>query len=78
MWRWICSDSNNCSSKIRRSAPAESEAKADTATSDVKPELNLIIASNQTSLENPYSYGMDKFKEVVEDKSGGKIQVTVT
>lgn len=40
-------------------------------------ELNLIIASNQTSAENPYSFGMDKFKEVVEEKSGGKIQVTV-
>lgn len=63
--------------KSDAAAPAETEAKADTATSDVKPELNLIIASNQTSLENPYSYGMDKFKEVVEDKSGGKIQVTV-
>ena len=25
-----------------------------------KAELNLIIASNQTSLDNPYSYGMDK------------------
>ena len=40
-------------------------------------ELNLIIASNQTSLDNPYSYGMDKFKEVLEDVSGGKISVTV-
>ena len=62
--------------KSDAAAPAESEAKADTATSDVKPELNLIIASNQTSLDNPYSYGMDKFKEVVEDVSGGKIAVT--
>ncbi len=53
-------------------APAATEA-----ASEVKPELNLIIASNQTSLENPYSYGMDKFKEVVEEKSGGKIAVTV-
>ena len=43
----------------------------------MKADLNLIIASNQTSLDNPYSYGMDKFKEVVEEKSGGKIQVTV-
>ncbi len=54
--------------------------KADTteaAKSDAAPELNLIIASNQTSLDNPYSYGMDKFKEVVEDVSGGKIAVTV-
>ena len=28
-------------------------------------------------VDNPYSYGMDKFKEVVEDVSGGKIAVTV-
>ncbi len=42
-----------------------------------KAELNLIIASNQTSLDNPYSYGMDKFKEVLEEVSGGKISVTV-
>ena len=42
-----------------------------------KAELNLIIASNQTSLDNPYSYGMDKFKEVLEEISGGKISVTV-
>lgn len=47
------------------------------AASDGKADLNLIIASNQTSQDNPYSYGMDKFKEVVEEKSGGKIQVTV-
>lgn len=40
-------------------------------------ELNLIIASNQTSADNPYSFGMDKFKEVIEEKSGGKISVTV-
>ena len=46
------------------------EEKTEAAKSDVTPELNLIIASNQTSLDNPYSYGMDKFKEVVEDVSG--------
>lgn len=40
-------------------------------------KLQLIIASNQTSPENPYSFGMDKFKEVVEDKSGGQIEVVV-
>ena len=59
---------------------AAGDAKEETteaAKSDVTPELNLIIASNQTSLDNPYSYGMDKFKEVVEDVSGGKIAVTV-
>ena len=41
------------------------------------PELSLIIASNQTDPTNPYSYGLDKFKEVAERVSGGKIQVTV-
>ncbi|MCI6888160.1 MAG: TRAP transporter substrate-binding protein [Lachnospiraceae bacterium] len=56
-------------------APAQTDAAA--PASSVTPELNLIIASNQTSLENPYSLGMDKFKEVVEDVSGGKIAVTV-
>ena len=53
------------------------EEKTEAAKSDVTPELNLIIASNQTSLDNPYSYGMDKFKEVVEDVSARKIAVTV-
>lgn len=57
-------------------AAAGGEATA-AASSDGKAELNLIIASNQTSLDNPYSYGMDKFKEVLEEKSGGKISVTV-
>lgn len=60
--------------KADGAAPAATEAAA---PSDVKPELNLIIASNQTSLDNPYSYGMDKFKEVAEEVSGGKIAVTV-
>ena len=42
-----------------------------------EPELNLIIASNATDLANPYSHGLDKFKEVAEKVSGGKIHVTV-
>ncbi|MDO5407934.1 MAG: TRAP transporter substrate-binding protein [Eubacteriales bacterium] len=59
--------------KADAAAPAATEA----AASDVKAELNLIIASNQTSLENPYSFGMDKFKEVLEEVSGGKATATV-
>lgn len=55
------------------SAPAAASASAGNGAA----ELNLIVASNQTSEENPYSYGLDKFKEVVEEKSGGKIFVTV-
>jgi tripartite ATP-independent transporter DctP family solute receptor len=42
-----------------------------------EPELTLIIASNATDLANPYSHGLDKFKEVAEEVSGGKIQVIV-
>ncbi len=38
--------------------------------------LNLIIAHNQTSLENPYAYGINAFKEKLEDISGGQITVT--
>lgn len=53
------------------------EKKADEtqAASDVTPDLTLIIASNQTSAENPYHFGLQKFKEVAEDVSGGKIAV---
>ena len=60
------------------SAGGSGSSAADKASSaDSGAKLNLIIASNQTSEENPYSLGMDKFKEVVEEKSGGKISVTV-
>lgn len=80
-----------CSGGGKTAAPAETaapttqaggaeagstEAAAD-KTSDVKPELELIVAHNQTSLENPYAFGIIKFKESVEELSGGKIQVTL-
>lgn len=56
---------------------AEAGAKTESAASGTKAELELIVAHNQTSLENPYAYGIIKFKEAVEEKSGGKIQVTL-
>ncbi len=59
------------------SAAASGESAAASGNSGAAPELSLIVASNQTSQDNPYSYGMDKFKEVIEDISGGKVQVTV-
>ena len=47
------------------SAPAaQPEAAADTGSANA--ELTLIIASNATDPTNPYSYGLDKFKEVAE------------
>ena len=56
-------------------APAEAEAEAPAEEAAVEPELSLIIASNQTSPENPYHFGLAKFKEVAEEVSGGKIEV---
>lgn len=37
--------------------------------------INMVIASNQTSADNPYHFGLQTFKEVVEELSGGSIQV---
>lgn len=53
------------------------EAPAETPGETTPPPINLVVAHNQTSTENPYQYGMLKFKEVVEDISGGNITVTV-
>lgn len=47
------------------------------ASSVSAADLNLIVAHNQTSLENPYAYGIIKFKETVEELSGGAIEVTL-
>ncbi|PHV70596.1 C4-dicarboxylate ABC transporter substrate-binding protein [Sporanaerobium hydrogeniformans] len=62
-------------------SPAASTPKAETEVAEgaaaVKPEINLIVAHNQTSLENPYAFGIKKFKEVAEEVSGGKISVTL-
>ncbi|MCD8222377.1 MAG: TRAP transporter substrate-binding protein [Clostridiales bacterium] len=75
-----CGSSSSSTTTATTAAAAAAEGgatEAAAAETTVTPELSLIVASNQTSLDNPYSYGMDKFKEVIEDISGGKIQVTV-
>lgn len=41
-----------------------------------KAVLELTIASNQTSADNPYHFGLETFKEVAEELSGGTIKVT--
>lgn len=43
----------------------------------VEPELNIILAHNQTSLDNPYSKAAIKFKEVLEEVSGGRATATL-
>lgn len=52
-------------------APENSEnmSQADSQT------IKMVIASNQTSADNPYHFGLQTFKEVVEELSGGMIQV---
>ena len=37
--------------------------------------VHMVIASNQVSEDNPYHYGLQTFKEVVEELSQGTIQV---
>ena len=57
-------------------APVEDEVAEEEEEEALEP-LHLVIAHNQTSTDNPYQYGMLKFKEVVEDLSGGNITVEV-
>ena len=54
-----------------------SDTGASGGTASSAPQLTLIIASNQTDPTNPFNYGLEKFKEVAEEVSGGKISVTV-
>ena len=65
-------------SQAATQAAAESKAEDNKGGADpAQVELNLIIASNQTSEENPYSIGMDAFKDALEEVSGGKATATV-
>ena len=75
---------SGCGAKPQKGPEASSAAGETTAESSAgdtgasnEAELKLIVAHNQTSLENPYAYGIIKFKEVVEEVSGGKISVTL-
>ena len=63
-----------CTAANTKSSTSAATSKSESAAA---PELKLIVAHNQTSLENPYAYGVIKFKEVIEKESGGKVQVTV-
>lgn len=58
-------------------AEAPAETPAETPAEATLEPVNLVVAHNQTSTENPYQYGLLKFKEVVEELSEGNITVTV-
>ncbi|GHV35596.1 C4-dicarboxylate ABC transporter [Synergistales bacterium] len=47
------------------------------ASAALAAPAKLVVAHNQTSQENPYQYGMLKFKEAVERLSGGEFSVDV-
>lgn len=61
-------------SKKRTIGSIPKEGAENTANKS-EAELVLTIASNQTSQDNPYHFGLQTFKEVVEELSGGSIQV---
>ncbi len=51
------------------------EENEDKTVEVTEPTLTLIIASNQTSPDNPYHFGLQTFKEVAEELSNGSISV---
>ena len=59
---------------------AQQQGSAGTQASDsaggAAPELTLIIASNSTDPTHMYSNGLDKFKEVAEEVSGGGVTLS--
>lgn len=60
----------------RRTIGSIADANSSGEENANKPVLQLTIASNQTSQDNPYHFGLETFKEVAEELSGGTIQVT--
>ncbi|MCM1322444.1 MAG: TRAP transporter substrate-binding protein [Bacteroides sp.] len=72
-----CSKSNTGTVVMRSSASGERSSVASSASTTGTVELNLNIAHNQVSLDNPYAYGIIAFKEKIEQVSGGRIKATL-
>lgn len=60
----------------RKTIGSISDADSDGQKAASGAEIKMVIASNQTSQDNPYHYGLETFKEVAEELSNGKIEVT--
>ncbi len=60
----------------RRTIGSITDANEANSDNSGKQVLELTIASNQTSKDNPYHFGLETFKEVAEELSGGTIKVT--
>lgn len=59
----------------RKTIGSITDADSGNASQDAAVELTLTIASNQTSQDNPYHFGLQTFKEVMEELSGGTVEV---
>ncbi|MCM1112340.1 MAG: TRAP transporter substrate-binding protein [Muribaculum sp.] len=59
----------------RKTLGSITDGNADGAGEKAAVELTLTVASNQTSQENPYHFGLQTFKEVMEELSGGTVEV---
>lgn len=64
------------SASKRRTIGSMTDTASSSGENTNQPTLTLTIASNQTSQDNPYHFGLQTFKEVAEELSGGTIQVT--
>lgn len=69
----LCGCGSGASSKRRTIGVVENNSSQTSKVSE--PELKMVIASNQTSPDNPYHFGLQTFKEVAEELSGGTIEV---
>lgn len=72
----LCSCGSTAGTSRRRTIGSIVDANEDNQVNHVEAALTLTIASNQTSQDNPYHFGLQTFKEVAEELSGGAIQVT--
>lgn len=59
----------------RKTIGSISDKDKNSSASDAQAEITMVIASNQTSTDNPYHFGLETFKETVEELSNGTIQV---
>ena len=71
----MCGCGNTSASK-RRTMGSIVDTNAGNNENAGRQVLELTIASNQTSQDNPYHFGLQTFKEVAEELSGGTIKVT--
>lgn len=63
------------STSERRTIGSMADAASVEKKTDIGEKIKMVIASNQTSQDNPYHYGLQTFKEVMEELSNGTVEV---